>query len=134
VYYPDSSFVAPDGITVIPEGYDIGRCAALSAAVTGKPFYAIDEIPHRLVQIDVASGGRLSNLREIQPRGGYSTSVDKEGNLYVADGQIFVYDKNGREIKRFNLPERPISITFGGKDGNILFATTQNSLFCVRIK
>jgi hypothetical protein len=134
VYYPDSSFVAPDGITVIPEGYDIGRCAALSAAVAGKPFFAIDEIPHRLVQMDVATGGRLSNLREIQPRGGYSTSVDKEGNLYVADGQIFVYDKNGREIKRINLPERPISITFGGKDGNTLFATTQNSLFSVRIK
>jgi hypothetical protein len=134
IYYPDSSFVAPDGITVIPEGYDIGRCAALSAAVFGKPFYAIDEIPHRLVQMDVATGSRLSNLREIQPRGGYSTSVDKDGNLYVADGQIFVYDKTGREIKRINIPERPISITFGGKDGNTLFATTQNSLFSVRIR
>jgi hypothetical protein len=134
VYYPDSLFVAPDGVTVIPEGYDIGRCAALSAAITGHPFYAIDEIPHRLVQMDVAEGGKLSNLREIQPRGGYSTSVDKDGNLYVADGQIFVYDKNGKEISRINLPERPISITFGGKDGNTLFATTQNSLFSVRVK
>lgn len=132
VYYPDSSFVAPDGITVIPEGYDIGRCAALSAADAGKPLFAIDEIPHRLVQIDVAAGGRLSNLREIQSRGGYSTSVDNEGNLYVADGQIFVYDKNGNEIKRINLPERPISIAFGGKDRNTLYVTTQNSLFSVR--
>lgn len=134
VYYPDSSFVAPDGITVIPEGYDIGRCAALSAAVAGQPFYAIDEIPHRLVQMDVAQGGKLSNLREVKARGGYSTSVDKDGNLYVADGQIFVYDKTAKEIKRINLPERPISITFGGKDGNTLFATTQTSLFSVRIK
>ena len=134
VYYPDSAFVAPDGITVIPEGYDIGRCAALSAAVSGHPFYAIDEIPHRLVQMDVAAGGRLSNLKEIKPRGGYSTSVDRDGNLYVADGQIFVYDVNGKEINRINLPERPISITFGGKDGNTLFATTQNSLYGVRVK
>jgi hypothetical protein len=134
VYYPDSSFVAPDGITVIPEGYDIGRCAALSAAVAGQPFYAIDEIPHRLVQMDVTEGGKLSNLREILSRGGYSTAVDQDGNLYVADGQIFVYDKSGKEINRINLPERPISITFGGKDGNILFATTQNSLFGVRVK
>jgi len=134
VYYPDSSFVAPDGVTVIPEGYDIGRCAALSAAVAGHPLFAIDEIPHRLVQMDVATGGRLSNLKEIHPRGGYSTAVDKDGNLYVADGQIFVYDKTGKEIRRINMPERPISITFGGKDGNTLFATTQNSLFSVRIK
>ena len=53
VYYPDSSYVAPDGITTIPDGYDIGRCAALTAAVSGQPFYAIDEISHRLVQMDV---------------------------------------------------------------------------------
>lgn len=134
VYFPDSSFVAPDGITIIPDGYDIGRCAALSAAVIGHPFYAIDEIPHRLVQMDVTSGGRLANLREVHARGGYSTSVHKDGNLYVADGQIFVYDTNGKEINRINLPERPISIIFGGKDGNTLFATTQNSLFSVRVK
>lgn len=134
VYYPDSSFVAPDGITVIPEGYDIGRCAALSAAVPGHLFYAIDEIPHRLVQMSVTTGGRLSNLKEIQARGGYSTSVDNDGNLYVADGQIFVYDKDGNEINRINLPERPISITFGGRDGNILFMTTQNSLFSLRVR
>ncbi len=134
VYYPDSSFVAPDGITVIPESYDIGRCAALSAAVAGHAFYAIDEIPHRLVQMDVSVGGRLSNLKEIKPRGGYSTSVDKDENLYVADGQIFIYDKTGKEINRINLPERPISITFGGRDGNILFATTQNSLYSIKVK
>jgi hypothetical protein len=134
VYYPDSAFVAPDGITVIPEGYDIGRCAALSAAVAGHPLYAIDEIPHRLVQMDVKEGGKLSNLREIHARGGYSTAVDKDGNLYVADGQIFVYDRNGKEVNRINIPERPISITMGGKDGNTLFATTQNSLYGVRVK
>ncbi len=134
IYYPDSSYVAPDGITVIPDGYDIGRCAALTAAISGHPFYAIDEIPHRLVQMDVNEAGKLSNLREVHPRGGYSTSIDKDGNLYVADGQIFVYDKTGKEINRINLPERPISITFGGKDGNTLFATTQNSLYSVRIK
>ncbi|NQU86551.1 MAG: SMP-30/gluconolactonase/LRE family protein, partial [Mariniphaga sp.] len=45
------------------------------------------------------------------------------------DGQIFVYDKDLNEINRINLPERPISITFGGKDGNILFITTLTSLF-----
>ena len=78
--------------------------------------------------------GKLSNLREVHPRGGYSTSIDKDGNLYVADGQIFVYDKTGKEINRINIPERPISITFGGKDGNTLFATTQNSLYSVRVK
>ncbi|MCJ7449342.1 MAG: SMP-30/gluconolactonase/LRE family protein [Bacteroidales bacterium] len=134
VYYPDSAFLAPDGITIIPETYDIGRCAALSAAVPGQPFFASDEIQKRLVQMDVAANGKLSNLKEIHPRGEYSTALDKDGNLYVADGQIFVYDKNGKEINRINVEERPISITFGGKDGNTLFITTNSSLYSFKVK
>jgi hypothetical protein len=133
VYYPDSAFVAPDGKTIIPETYDIGRCAKLEAAIPGKPFYASDEIPKRLVQMDVAPNGRLSNLREIHPVSEYSTAVDSDGNLYVADGQIFVYDKSGKETGRINVEERPISITFGGKDGKTLFVTTKSSLYSVNV-
>jgi hypothetical protein len=134
VNYPDSAFMAPDGVTIIPETYDIGRCAALSAAIMGQPFYVSDEIPERTVQVDVGVNGKLSNVKEVHSRGGYSTAVDKDGNLYIAEGQIFVYDKSGKEINRINIPERPISITFGGKDGNTLFATSQNSLYSVRVK
>lgn len=134
VYYPDSLFVAPDGLTFIPETYDIGRCAKLEAAIPGKPFYASDEIAKRLVQLDVAENGKLSNLREIHPRSENSTAVDNVGNLYVADGQIFVFDTNGKEINRISTEERPISITFGGADGNVLFITTRTSLYGVRIK
>jgi hypothetical protein len=134
VNYPDSAFMAPDGVTIIPETYDIGRCAALSAAIMGQPFYVSDEIPERTVQVDVGVNGKLSNVKEVHSRGGYSTAVDKDGNLYIAEGQIFVYDKSGKEINRINIPERPVSITFGGKDGNTLFATSQNSLYSVRVK
>ena len=126
--------MAPDGIIIIPKTYDIGRCAALSSAVAGQPFYVSDEIPERTVQMDVGPNGRLSNAREVHSRGGYSTAVDKEGNLYIAAGQIFVYDKSCKEINRINVEERPISIALGGKDGNTLFMTTNSSLYIVRVK
>ena len=133
VYYPDSAFVAPDGVTFIQEVYDIGRTADLEAAVPGSVVHAADVIAKRTVRMDVGEKGRLSNLREILPRGESSYAVDQNGNLYVADGQIFVYDDALNEIDRINLPERPISIAFGGRDGNILFATTVNSLYAVRV-
>lgn len=134
VYYPDSAFVAPDGVTFIQETYDIGRTADLSAAVPGEVFFASDEIAKRTVKMDVGENGKLSNLREILPRGETSTALDDDGNLYVADGQIFVYDEDLNETGRIDLPERPISIVFGGKDRNILFATTVNALFAVKVK
>ncbi|MBN2814241.1 MAG: SMP-30/gluconolactonase/LRE family protein, partial [Bacteroidales bacterium] len=133
-YFPDSAFMATDGVTVIPETYDIGRCAALKAAIPGKPFYVSDEMQKRMVQLDVAPNGKLSNLKEIQSRSEYSTAVDSEGNLYVADGQIFIYDKNGKEIKRISLPERPISIAIGGKDHDLLFVTAETSLYSYKIR
>jgi hypothetical protein len=133
-YFPDSAFAAPDGVTFIQETYDIGRCAELSAAVPGQPIYAFDEISKKTVKMDVGTNGRLSGLKEVLPRGETGVAVDNDGNLYVADGQIFVYDKNLKEINRINLPERPISLTFGGKDGTTLFVTTLTSLFGVRVK
>lgn len=134
LYYPDSAFVAPDGKTYIQEVYDIGRTADLNVAVPGGVIYASDEIDNRTIRMNVGEHGRLSDLQQVLPRGQGSTAVDTDGNLYVEDGQIFVYDKNMNEINRISLTERPISIAFGGKDGNILFVTTANSLFGIRVK
>jgi hypothetical protein len=133
-YWPDSSFVAPDGVTIIPEIYDLGRCASLSATAPGKTFYMADELPKRFYQFSVGARGQLSDLKQIHGRGEYGYAVDNEGNLYVADGQIFVYDKSGKEIKRINVEERPISMCFGGKNKDILFITTNSSLYGMKVK
>lgn len=132
-YWPDSSFIAPDGVTIIPEIYDLGRCASLSAAIPGQTFYTSNELPKKFYSLDTDLKGRLSNLKEIQPRGEYGYVVDREGNIYVADGQIFVFDKTGKEIKRINVAERPVSMVIGGKEGNTLFITTNSSLYSMKI-
>jgi hypothetical protein len=134
VYFPDSAFIAPDGATIIPETYDMGRCAALSAAIPGSKVYASDEIQKRTVEMDMDSKGKLSNQKLFCPRGETTHATDKEGNIYIAEGQIFVFDKSGKELRRINLEERPISMTFGGTDGNTLFITTETSLYGVRTR
>jgi hypothetical protein len=132
-YYPDSAFMAPDGITYIQETYDIGRCAALSPAVAGGNVYASDEIGKRTVRMIAGERGRLSYPEEVLPRGETSNITDSEGNLYIADGQIFVYDKNLKEVSRISLPERPVSMAIGGKDKDTLFITSLTSLYSVKI-
>lgn len=134
VYVPENSFVAPDGVTFIPETYDLGRSAALTEAIPGQPLFVTKEINKTTVKLDVADDGTLSGMKVIVPRGEYSTAVDPDGNLYVADGQIFVYDQNYKEIRRISLEERPISIVFGGTDRNTLYVTTHSSLYGIRIK
>lgn len=132
LYVPETCFLAPDGVTLIPETYDLGRSAALAEAVPGQPLYVSKEINKTTVRLDVSPDGTVSNMQTVVPRGEYSTAVDPRGNLYVADGQIFVYNRNYEEIRRINLEERPISIVFGGKNKDILFVTTHSSMYGIR--
>ncbi|WP_369294326.1 SMP-30/gluconolactonase/LRE family protein, partial [Klebsiella pneumoniae] len=58
--------------------------------------------------------------------------VDGAGNVFVANGQIFQYAPDGREVGRIDVPERPLQLIFGGKDKRTLFVLTHHSLFAVR--
>ena len=54
--------------------------------------------------------------------------------MYVANGQIFVYDPTGKPIGEIDVPERPLDIVFGGADGRTLFILTHHALFSVKVK
>ena len=51
----------------------------------------IDEYDRRMVKMDVANDGTLSILSYFVEQGEFGSAVDKEGNLYVADGEIYVF-------------------------------------------
>ena len=133
VNMPAYSFVAPDGATIIPETYDLGRSAALISVAPGQtaPAFVANENNKTTLRFDVAANGALANPAFVSPHGQYSTAIDRDGNLYVADGEIFVYDKSGRQTRRIQLDERPISIAIGGAERKTLFVTTTKSFLCI---
>jgi hypothetical protein len=133
---PSTSFLAPDGVTLIPETYDLGRSVQLMAVAPGQsqPAVVTHEDPKITYRFNVDADGKLVNMQKQVARGEYSSLVDADGNLYLAEGQIMVFDKNGNEIKRINMDERPLSMTIGGKENDWLFVTTSNSLYRIRIR
>ncbi len=134
VYVPEECFVAPDGVTIIPECYDLARSSSMLEAIPGKLFYTSDEYDKRLVKMDVDNQGKLSNLNYFIEQAEFGSAVDSEGNIYIADGQIYVYDKTGKKTGKIEVPERPSSIQFGGKNGKTLFITARSSLYSVVVK
>lgn len=52
---PEYSFVAPDGVTIIPDTYDLGRSCALTVTVPGQsePVYIVNEMNKTTVQLSV---------------------------------------------------------------------------------
>jgi sugar lactone lactonase YvrE len=130
---PTEAFLALDSVTIIPEVYDLARSNALIEAFPGKTVYATDEYDKRTVQLQVTKDGYLENSKNFAERGEYNCTTDAAGNVYIADGQIYVYDANGKQTGIIKVPERPVTICVGGKDGKSLFITTRSSLFVTAI-
>ena len=129
VYKPEYCFIAPDGVTIIPEQYDFARSSSVLEAIPGKAFYASDEYNHLLARMDVRPDGTLGNLTPFVNVGEFGSAVDKEGNVYVADGYIYVFDKQGKQTGLIRVPERPTSLVIAGKDGNTLYIAARSSLY-----
>lgn len=127
----ETSFVAPDSVTIIPNTFDLGRSVQLMEVTPNQtnPVYVTHEDPKITYRFNVDENGMLLNMIEFVKRGEYSNVSDSQGNLYLAEGQIFVLNSDGNEIKRIKLDERIQSMTWGGKDKNELFVTTSTSFF-----
>jgi len=82
----------------------------------------------------VNADGTLVDLQVFADRGGEGVAADREGHVYVLNGQVFVYDKSGRATGRIDVPERPIALAFGGSDGRTLFLLSHHSLYAVGIR
>jgi hypothetical protein len=67
-------------------------------------------------------------------RGGNSVVTDANGNVCIADGNVSVYDKNGKQIGTLETPERASSLSFGGSDHKTLFIGARSALYSIRTK
>jgi sugar lactone lactonase YvrE len=141
-------YVSPDGTTFISAGQDfvngalswgvkssdLIRTFGLARAVPGKPYYITDESALTTWSATVGPDGNLSDRKLFADQGGEGVAVDERGNVYIAAGQIYVYDPAGKLIDTIEVPERPLQLVFGGKDGQTLFIPARTSLYAVRTR
>ncbi len=136
-------FVSPDGSTFIPAGDDFVsgklyygskltdelRAFGLTPVVSGQPFYLTNDSDQKTYVGDVGPDGAVSNLKLFVEHGGSGVAVDEKGNVYIADGQVFVYNPSGHLIDTIKVPERPSQLLFGGPDRKTLFILARSSLY-----
>jgi sugar lactone lactonase YvrE len=104
------------------------------AAIPGQRVYVASSSEDRTYSALVGGDGTLSDLHPFAERGGESVAVDDKGNVYVANGQIFVYDPAGKLRGEIDVPERPIDIVFGGADHRTLFILAHHAFFAVKVR
>jgi sugar lactone lactonase YvrE len=142
-------YVSPDGSVYLPAGRvfqqgppdwsgwrfsDDLDAEGFLAALPGEHVFISSASEDRTYRGLVAGDGTLTDLKPFAERGGESVAVDGKGNVYVANGQIFVYDSAGKEIGEIDVPERPIDLAFGGADHRTLFILAHHALFAATIR
>jgi hypothetical protein len=103
------------------------------SAAPGERVYVSNESEDLTYRAKLSADGSLTGIEPFAPRGGECVAVDGRGNVYVANGQIFVYSPAGKEIGRIDVPERPIDLVFGGADRRTLFILGHHALFAVEV-
>jgi len=106
----------------------------LAAVLPGRRVYVASGAENRTYSAVVQPDGTLADLAPFAERGGEAVTTDAEGNVYVANGEVFVYDRTGRALGRIDVPERPIGLAFGGTDRQRLFLLTHRTLYGVRMR
>ncbi len=114
--------------------HDVLRAFGLAPAPAGQTFYVTDEEEQRTFVSTVAEDGTLTDLRLFVNVGGESVTEDSEGNVYIAAGQIDVFNSSGKLIDTIDVPERPSQLLFGGTDHKTLFIAARSSLYSVQLQ
>jgi sugar lactone lactonase YvrE len=143
---PDYQFISPDGTTFLPSDKNFVsgelyygsklnstlRAFGFGRAVPGQSFYVSDESGEKTYSATVGDDGTITGLKLFVEQGGESVTSDERGNVYIAAGEVYVYDSSGKLIDTICVPERPSQLLFGGEDGHTLFVLARSSLYAVR--
>jgi gluconolactonase len=101
----------------------------------GKVLYVADIQAGRTYAYDIQPDGSLTGKRLHCSLGSDGMTLDEEGHLYLTGKGVHVFDKTGKEIQAFDVPEDWTgNVAFGGADHKTLFITASKGLYAVRLR
>jgi len=113
-----ADFVKPNGI--------IG-------SADGKYLYVADIGASKTYRFQISADGSLTNKILFCNEGSDGMTIDKDGNVYLTNKFVSVFNKSGKNIAKIKVPEIPSNVTFYGPDKNELFITARTSIYKVKI-
>lgn len=115
----DSNLVRPNGI--------IG-------SANGKNLFVADINDRKIYKYDINKNGTLSNRRLFVPMGSDGMTLDNKGNLYITGQGVTVFNPEGKKIINIPLPGWTANVCFGGVNRDLLFITSNISVYTLQMK
>lgn len=114
----DEDFVKPNGIIGTPDG---------------KYLYVADIGASKTYRYEIKEDGTLTNKTLFAEEGSDGMTIDSNGNVYLTNDYVSVFDKNGNKIANISVPELPSNVCFGGEERDILFITARTSVYKLKM-
>jgi gluconolactonase len=130
-----SDLKMPNGIAFSP---DEKILYLIDSGAIQAPRTYYEDYPHAIFAYDVAAdGAKVENKRlftEVSPGFPDGMRLDEAGNIYVGalDG-IQVFKPKGKLIGKIRMPKETANLTFGGKDNNVLFICSSDSIWAIKL-
>jgi sugar lactone lactonase YvrE len=133
---PRSYFYAPGTRTALFAGgtwRPILQSSSLAVFAPGDEHYVTSEDDGKTYRVKLSREEELTTS-VFAERGGTSVMKDAAGNVYIASDQVYVYNREGKQIGVLETPERPGSLALGGPDNRTLFIGARSSLYSIRLR
>mgnify|MGYP001809993472 FL=1 len=99
----------------------------------GKTLYVSDINDRKIWKYDIQPDGTLTNKTFFAPEGSDGMTIDQQGNVYLTNKVVSVFNSRGESIAKIEVPEQPSNVCFGGKKRNILFITARTSVYTLKM-
>jgi len=127
--------LTPDRKTVTRLTDDLVQPNGIIGTPDGKRLFVADIKAGKTYRYDIQGDGSLTNKQLHCELGSDGMTLDTEGNLYLTGKGVIVFDRNGKQIERIEVPESwTANVSFGGKDHRTLFITASKGLYAIELK
>jgi gluconolactonase len=127
-------YVSPDRQRVVRVIDDMVRPNGLVGTPDGKMLYVSDHGAKRIYLYDIKPDGTLSHKRPFAPVGADGMKLDSEGNVYMAENGVLVYDSAGKHRETIEIPEQPTNLCFAGPNRRTLFITARPAIYTLQMR
>ena len=128
-------FVAADHKKLTPVISDLQQPNGLIGTPDGKMLYVTDIKAGNTWSYSINADGSLADKTKFCDMGSDGMTIDDQGNVYLTNKGVTVFDKTGKKIQHIDIAEGwTANICFGGKDRDLLFITASTSVYGLKMR
>lgn len=128
-------FLSPDHKTLTRVTTDLKQPNGIIGTPDGKTLYISDIGAGITYAYQINQDGSLSGKQQLCKMGSDGMTIDSEGNIYLTNHGVTIFDKSGKQIEHIDVPESWTgNVCFGGKDKDTLFITASKGLYAMKMR